>query len=309
MKNRTFSVTTIITAFICLATILGYLGKVYWIFDLFAHFRLQYTVILLIMILAFFLYKKQNLAAVAVLFLIPNLYETGSIFFGGNKKEDLKKYLKISSINLLSTNGNEQAVLDLIQSQDPDILILLELNERWEKDLATAIETYPYQKIIPRTSFGMAMLSKVEVQNTTELNLSPAGIPSLLATILFDHQQIQIMAIHPVPPVGQQAFEYRNAQFASIIAMKQVLHENLIIIGDFNSTPYSPYFKQLTNELNLLDSRKGFGVLATWPTWFPPLKIPIDHCLVSPSIFIKNRAVGEPIGSDHLPIYLEVGFE
>lgn len=310
MKNRIFSAVVIFTALTCLATILGYLGKFYWVFDLFAHFRLQYTIILLIMFLLFFLYKKPSLAAIAIVFLTPNLYEVSTIFFGGNKNKDLQKYLKISSINLLSNNGDEQAVLNFIQSRNPDIVILQEFNERWEKDLAKVIENYPYQKILPRTdNFGIAMLSKVEVENMTELNLSPAGVPSLLATILFDNQQIHVLAIHPIPPVGSQASQFRNAQFASIIAMKQVLHKNKIIIGDFNITSYSPHFKQLASELNLLDSRKGFGILATWPTWFPPLKVTIDHCLISPGIYVKNRAVGEPIGSDHLPIYVEVGFK
>lgn len=310
MKNRILSITITFTALTCLATILGYLGGFYWIFDLFTHFRLQYAVILLIMFFAFLFFKKKSLAVIAIVFLIPNIYEVGSVFFGGNKNEDLQQYLKISSINLLSTNGDEQAVLSFIQSKDPDILVLQEFNERWEKALAKVMEQYPYQKVLIRTdNYGVAMLSKVEVQNMTELNLSPTAVPSLLATVSFDGQTIKILATHPATPIGQQGFEHRNDHFASIVAMKDILNESLIIIGDLNSSSYSVHFKKLIDGLNLVDSRKGFGILATWPTWFSPMKVTLDHCLISPDIFVKTREVGEPVGSDHLPIYLEVGLE
>jgi endonuclease/exonuclease/phosphatase (EEP) superfamily protein YafD len=35
------------------------------------------------------------------------------------------------------------------------------------------------------------------------------------------------------------------------------------------------------------------------------LRIPIDHCLVSPSVAIVDRRVGPPVGSDHLPVFVD----
>ena len=60
----------------------------------------------------------------------------------------------------------------------------------------------------------------------------------------------------------------------------------------------------------LLPSRLGFGVQATWPSVYriPPMMIPIDHCLVSPDVRVVGRRVGPHIGSDHLPVIVELQF-
>ena len=79
-----------------------------------------------------------------------------------------------------------------------------------------------------------------------------------------------------------------------------------IVVGDLNVTMWSPYFTELLEESNLLNARKGYGVVASWPTQFPPLMIPIDHCLTSPDIQVKEIRLLGNIGSDHLPIMLRL---
>lgn len=39
----------------------------------------------------------------------------------------------------------------------------------------------------------------------------------------------------------------------------------------------------------------------------PFMLIPIDHCLVSNDIIILDRRIGSNVGSDHYPIYIELG--
>ena len=52
----------------------------------------------------------------------------------------------------------------------------------------------------------------------------------------------------------------------------------------------------------LRDSRIGIGQLASWPTAFGALGIPIDHVLVGGAIAVNGRVLGEVIASDHRPI-------
>jgi len=57
----------------------------------------------------------------------------------------------------------------------------------------------------------------------------------------------------------------------------------------------------------LKDSSLGWGIQPTWPAMFLPLRIPIDHCLVSPDLKIVRRKIGRDIGSDHLPLLVDLG--
>jgi endonuclease/exonuclease/phosphatase family metal-dependent hydrolase len=57
--------------------------------------------------------------------------------------------------------------------------------------------------------------------------------------------------------------------------------------------------------------RDGIGLLPSWPTfmYFDWLMIPIDHCLVSDDIRVIMAQLGEAIGSDHLPLIIELEIE
>ena len=71
---------------------------------------------------------------------------------------------------------------------------------------------------------------------------------------------------------------------------------------------WSPYYSELVRESGLVDARKGFGVLPTWPA---PLKlslmmIPIDHCLVSSELQVAQIKTGPDIESDHLPLIVDL---
>ena len=79
------------------------------------------------------------------------------------------------------------------------------------------------------------------------------------------------------------------------------MHHGLLddILGDLNVSPWSPHFGGLLRE-------SGRGVQATWPTNLAPMRIPIDHCLVSPDVSVVGRRVGPDVGSDHFPIVVDV---
>jgi endonuclease/exonuclease/phosphatase (EEP) superfamily protein YafD len=79
------------------------------------------------------------------------------------------------------------------------------------------------------------------------------------------------------------------------------------MVGDFNVTPWSPLFADLLRDSGLADSCRGFGWQPTWPTRLPAMfRIPIDHCLHGAGVAIVDRRVGPEIGSDHLPLLLEL---
>ena len=114
------------------------------------------------------------------------------------------------------------------------------------------------------------------------------------------------MFTHPVPPASQRYFYWRNKQLSEIASLRAKFNDNLIVVGDLNTTSWSYYFQNFLAKMKLQDSRQGYGLQISWPTMMPLLGITIDHCLVSPNIHILNHKIGQDIGSDHYPVYVEL---
>lgn len=137
------------------------------------------------------------------------------------------------------------------------------------------------------------MLGEIQVASIHAVLERPSGPLHLLAT-------------HPLPPGGADYAAWRNEQLANVAHFIGAVEGEAVVIGDLNTTPWSPYFKQLCRDADLRDSAKGFGLQVSWPTFCWPLGIPIDHCLVSPAIGVVDRRTGPNIGSDHSPLIVEL---
>jgi endonuclease/exonuclease/phosphatase (EEP) superfamily protein YafD len=77
-------------------------------------------------------------------------------------------------------------------------------------------------------------------------------------------------------------------------------------VGDLNTTPWGHAFRALVLDSGLRDSSRGFGFQWSWPASFWPLGIPIDHALVSDGVNVLDRRMGPSIGSDHLPLVVDI---
>ena len=83
----------------------------------------------------------------------------------------------------------------------------------------------------------------------------------------------------------------------------------VIVAGDFNVTMWSSQYRKMIANSGLHNTRQGFGILPTQSSYFldiPWLAIPLDHFLVSRDIIVENMTTGKNVGSDHLPIIVDV---
>jgi endonuclease/exonuclease/phosphatase (EEP) superfamily protein YafD len=81
-----------------------------------------------------------------------------------------------------------------------------------------------------------------------------------------------------------------------------------IFIGDLNITPWSHYYRAFAKQTSLTDVRKGVGLLPSWPACllFKWLMITLDPFLVSDDIAVASVTTAEAVGSDHLPLIVEL---
>lgn len=113
-----------------------------------------------------------------------------------------------------------------------------------------------------------------------------------------------LLTVHPIPPLS--GFSIRNQQLKVVAEERAKWGKSLIVMGDLNLSQWSYYFQELLNKTNLKDTQMGQGVQLSWPAYSQWIKIPIDHVLISEDWHVLNRRLGPNVGSDHLPVIVDL---
>ena len=216
--------------------------------------------------------------------------------------------LRILQVNVLSRNRRYGDVLALVESTDPDLAVFQEVNRKWMRALEPLQEAYPFQASGPREdNFGIAVLSRFPFRLQRVHTLGEAGLPTIHLELEVQGRSISLLATHPKPPLERRQFRLRNDQLEAVGALARELPRPLIVVGDLNTTMWSPWYREFCAANKLVNARRGFGVLASWPAAYPALgRVPIDHCLVSPQIAVTGCRLGPAIGSDHRPLITDL---
>ena len=83
----------------------------------------------------------------------------------------------------------------------------------------------------------------------------------------------------------------------------------LIAAGDFNSGLWSWHYKKLLKATGLRNVRDGFGILGTWPSFMGPLRVAIDHIMVSSQAEVIRCWTVSGTGSDHSALIADIYLE
>jgi endonuclease/exonuclease/phosphatase family metal-dependent hydrolase len=118
---------------------------------------------------------------------------------------------------------------------------------------------------------------------------------------------VDLFAVHANWPLGSRTTEMRNRQLEALAHHAARAQGPVVIAGDLNISPYSPRFRDML-AAGRLRSAAGQRWIPTWPTFFPPAAIQIDHVLVSPDVGVRGFETGPRVGSDHLPVVADLVF-
>lgn len=292
-----------------LLTILGWLGSAWWLLDIASHFRVQYGILLaLVAALAWWL-GLPLLGLVASLLAFSNLVLVLPLYARPRSALAATVHAPVHRVlfaNLWQPNRQHDRLRALVEQTAPDLVLLVESNQRWLDELEPLRPVYPFWVVQPREdNYGVALLSRWPVRESAIRSFSAAGVPTVVALVELDGQLLQVVCTHPPPPKSQLETRARDEQLANLASFAAAKETPLMVCGDLNLTPWSPVFWQFTRRSGLSDSARGFGVQASWPVGKPYMGVPLDHCLVSPEITILDRRLGTAIGSDHFPVIVD----
>ena len=291
-------------------TTVGSLGaRAGWFLELLSHFPVQYLVAQVAAAAVCLGLRLWPWVSVALLAAVPNViaiapYLPGLVIVPARGVAATAP-VHLLALNLLYTQENPTLARAFLEKQSADILVLSEFTPRWRKNLRLLERTYPYFALRTRwNQWGIAVYSMYPFEDVEDLDLGDNQSSHLRILLQLPGGRAEVYAVHLASPTSLRQAAQRNTQLRRLAARVAAADPALpkIAVGDFNSTPFSPFFRDLLRDTGLRDGRRPFGLHYTWPALPVPFWIAIDHCLVSDNVAVTRVDRGPPAGSDHLPL-------
>ncbi|NLI79812.1 MAG: endonuclease/exonuclease/phosphatase family protein [Candidatus Riflebacteria bacterium] len=290
------------------ASLFGFAGEAWWVFDVLAHFRVQYALGLTIIAPTALLTRRWKTALALALLAVVNIAQVWPYLEAGPAGPPPPgRTWRGLAINVHTHNRRSDLVRDLIHERRPDLLVLTEVDDRWLGELAPLHDEFPYRTVHPRgDNFGIAFFSRLPPRSLA-VRFFPADstLPSIVGEFEMGSATLTVLGTHPLPPRKPDYAAGRDAQFAAMGDFLAGVPGPKLVLGDLNSTPWSAPFQRFLEQGGLRDSAVGWGIHPTWPTTVPLFWSPIDHALVSPHLAVVGRRVGGFVGSDHFPVEID----
>jgi endonuclease/exonuclease/phosphatase (EEP) superfamily protein YafD len=292
------------------ASLLPLGARAWWVLDLATHFRVQYAAAALVLIVLFALRRRYAwcaaLAASAAISLLPVLpylpLGTRPAIASTSGRP-----VEVLTANLLFRNHSAERFLEIVREQSPDVVVLVEYTEEWAGAVGEIRHAYPYRfERSDRGAYGIALFSRYPLDNAAPLALGRSL--AVEATVRPPGEApFTLVGVHLRSPTTGWRAGQRNWQFGKLAARLAELPGPVVVTGDFNITPYSPYFTEWLAQTGLTDARaRHHSLAATWPAPLSFLGIPIDHFVVSDDIEVVSQRRLPAFGSDHYPILAEL---
>lgn len=93
------------------------------------------------------------------------------------------KFFKIMSANIYIKNRSYSSLLNLVEIEKPDLLLLLETDEKWKDGVKNLESKFKFKKLIPQdNTYGMLLYSNFEFESINVFHLIDDKVPSIHAS-------------------------------------------------------------------------------------------------------------------------------
>ncbi len=285
--------------------VVGSLGWERFPLELLSHFRIPYLLIGT-GALGYFVWRKTYLLAFFA--LISLLFNGASVlpyFIHSDPSTTVSgTKIRVLSGNLSFYNSNSQAFLKIVKELKPQIVAVSEMSPWFEKSISSLKDDYPFVFLPPQGLLaGPALYSQFPIEDTHFHLLTI----HLEASVQIQNKRISLFNVTSPPPLSATSLKKRDTLFEILLERLQFRSSPQVILGDFNTSPWSSHFKDFITKSTLSDARLGFGIVPTWPSFLPFFGIPIDYCLVSKDVRVLDFHSIKLDGSDHRLIVCDLG--
>lgn len=309
----------ILSILILIAGLIPIIKMDYWIFRVFDYPRVQklilsFTGLVFWLILGFSAFSTMDYILLGGLLMMAvfQMYQIYPFTFFSKKMVESTPpqlnypTLSVMVINVYQYNKKYKKAIELINSVNPDIVLLVETDRDWTNSMDELKNNYTdFVEIPQNNTYGMLFYSKFTILNHEVLHLIDPEVPSIEAMIALENgEKVKIFAIHPTPPVPKENSKSteRDAEILIVGKKAKGYDSPTLVIGDLNDVGWS-YTSELFLKISgLLDPRRGRGMFNTFHAAYFFLRWPLDHIFVSRHFTLDNLKIHNNIGSDHFPI-------
>ena len=305
----------LVTAFICVTPSFDIVLPA---FEVLLQYRLHLSAVFVFSIL-FLLFNRLFvlLFFVSIRFLL-HLWSVLGVFQPDAKQACQGKIstLRAMTFNIYHLNEDYDAILNSVQTADPDIVFMQEVKSGFYHSSHDKLsQSYPFHYLDLRKGVaqGGAFYSKYPIESAIRKRIEPY---SSVIDVQIDvkGQRLSFVGLHAASPRTRQRIHNRNGFIQTLtpyVVGKMQQSDLFIIAGDFNSAPWHPVVKKLKNTASL----DGMGFLdfvriqGTWPSNLPSIaQLPIDHIYYSDKFVNSMYYKGLSAGSDHYSLYTDLEF-
>lgn len=293
---------------------LGYGGGWHWFAELFAHFFIQYWLAALVLAAIFFWARSRGWALAALALLALCSLELAPFFRAEEAAPAGDEVVALLQFNAAQSPGRLESWL-AATTPGPDLILLLEATPDFVPLLERLRPRYPHQwQRLQEGPFGIALLSRRPFARAAAIEPIGPEHPGLDLRLESGGRPLRILGIHPPPPLGELLAGQRDRYMDELAGLLRP-GEATLVLGDLNSTVWSPRLRAFMARTGMADCQRGLGLAASWPAATAALPgvggllgLPIDLCLKAGPVRLLDRRVEADLGSDHLPVLTRFSF-
>lgn len=280
------------------------LARFGWPFELAASLLPQIGAVALLLTLSLFLLGRPGSALIALGVGALCAYGARDLFAPATPPLP-ERDVRIVWANLLGEPDAFARVMRLAATENADLVVLAEFPTRMSLDEALPLAgSYAHHAGRPGADgVNVAMFSRLPLADLEAIHAPQhPRRQGIAASIVTTHGALRVIGVHPAVPAIPRAQAGRDDTIARAAAHMRT-HGPSVLMGDFNTVPWSTAITSALADGAVTRAQTGWR--STWASPLPVLGLPIDHAFAASGARISAR-VGPGVGSDHLPLIIDV---
>ncbi|WP_116108951.1 endonuclease/exonuclease/phosphatase family protein [Lewinella sp. IMCC34191] len=329
LRNIVFYLIILVATVVTLLSLASLIYDVsYWYTKVLDFPRTQYLIVAVISLMLFVaLNRKWRAPAIALtLGLVATIaiqsYDVLPYLIGKKQVTDREagsvdegRTVGIMLANVLITNRKAQDFLEIVRERDPDMLLVMEVDDWWMTQLQPLADRYQHSMTYPTdNAYGMALYSKYPLSEAETKFFNLPDVPSFHATVsLPSGERFRFHGMHPVAPVPSKKYPDNQGEkevaFGKLAEMLADESLPVVVAGDYNDVSWSHTARLFQDKGQLANVRIGRGLYNSFDAQSWVMRWPLDHFFVSPRFSVVELDRLEAFGSDHFPMYARLALE